>query len=242
VFGWYAYDVRDLMPPTWREQMLSVAIEHQRAHLLRPPHITSREDSTVTSIRTRTVSAADVAMHLPWLVRLYQNEFLRLARQTYTEDVVTAQGKNHTIVLNVQHESDSRYECHVDTNPVQGMLYASTFPPGSGGELVVANSSSARGKAEIDAHATRIYPQEGQLILFDARSSPHYVAPLRPGMGYRVAAAMNYYTDSCPESLRPADLDAYLAGPSSFAAAPLVGNETMLPDERCSSGALSTRS
>jgi len=66
------------------------------------------------------------------------------------------------------------------------------------------------GVGEVDQNASRIYPNSGHLIFFDARKHSHYVAPLVSLDAMRVVVAMNFYTPSCPESARPADLDAHL--------------------------------
>ena len=44
------------------------------------------------------------------------------------------------------------------------------------------------------------------------RSYPHYVRPLADDADIRIVAAMNYYTDSYPESTRPRELNRHLYG------------------------------
>lgn len=212
LFKWHAFDVRSILPDAWESEILAVARGSARARALRPPHLTTREEPSVKELIIRGVSAAVVAEKLPWLVDLYNHEFLELAQSLYSEKVSVARGAKHTVVLNVTHADGTRYECHVDTNPIQGLLYVTSHPEGTGGELVVANNSAASSLQEIDADTTIIYPQHGYLVFFDARFYPHYIRELlRPG-DIRVAAAMNYYVPSCPEALRPPDLDDYLYG------------------------------
>jgi hypothetical protein len=212
LFTWHTFDVRSILPANWDSRILAVANESSRVRALRPPHVTSRENSSVKELIIRGVSAAVVAEKLPWIVDLYRQEFLELAQSINAEPVSVAHGAKHTVVLNVHHADGTRYECHVDTNPIQGLLYVTSQPEGTGGELVVANNRSAASLEEIDADSSIIYPQQGHLLFFDARFYPHYIRELlRPG-DVRVAVAMNYYVPSCPETVRPADLDDYLYG------------------------------
>ena len=212
LFTWRTFDVRSMLPEDWDTRILGVAAAHHRVKALRPPHVTSREAPNVAELIIRGVGASVVADELPWLVDLYRNEFRELAQSTYTETVSIAQGAKHTVVLNVHHADGTRYECHVDTNPIQGLLYVTNQPEGVGGELVVGNNTSASSLEEIDADFTAIYPQRGHLLFFDGRFNPHYIREmLKPG-DVRVAVAMNYYVPSVPEDLRPPDLDDYLYG------------------------------
>jgi 2OG-Fe(II) oxygenase superfamily len=105
-----------------------------------------------------------------------------------------------------------RYECHVDSNPLEGLLYVTDHPPGTGGELVVSNRGDVPTAEEVDRDATLIYPVAGHLVFFNGSCHSHYVRPLIAEDGVRVVAAMNYYTPSLPESARPPDLNRHLFG------------------------------
>ncbi|WP_353895552.1 2OG-Fe(II) oxygenase [Glycomyces tritici] len=105
-----------------------------------------------------------------------------------------------------------RYEAHVDSNPLQGLLYVTDHPPGAGGELVVAQCYDASGITQIEENSAQIYPKAGYLVLFDARKHAHYVRSLRSSDAVRVVAAMNFYTPDSPESSRPTDLTKHLFG------------------------------
>jgi 2OG-Fe(II) oxygenase superfamily len=105
-----------------------------------------------------------------------------------------------------------RYECHVDSNPIEGLLYVTDHPKSSGGELAVATKVNAASVADVEADCSVIYPTYGNLVFFDARRFAHYVRPLVSDDARRVVVAMNYYTPSCPESNRPKSLSAHLAG------------------------------
>jgi hypothetical protein len=57
-----------------------------------------------------------------------------------------------------------------------------------------------------------IRPHAGHLIFFDGRRHPHYARPLASASDARIVAVMNLYTESCPESTRPRDLNLHLFG------------------------------
>jgi hypothetical protein len=50
------------------------------------------------------------------------------------------------------------------------------------------------------------------LIFFDGRNHPHYAHPLLAEAHVRIVAVMNFYTESCPESTRPPELNRHLFG------------------------------
>jgi hypothetical protein len=179
---------------------------------LTPTSVTSRESNRDIRIPVLTVGGERLREELPWLYELYCSRFRNLAQVLTNEEVFVAEDTRYGINLNVQRGRSMRYECHVDSNPIQGMLYFTDHPPGTGGELVVSNRGDVRGKDEVDADAARIYPVAGHLLLFDARRNTHYVEGVDSEEGWRVAAAMNFYTTSAPESHRPADLNRHLFG------------------------------
>jgi hypothetical protein len=84
--------------------------------------------------------------------------------------------------------------------------------PGAGGELVFAHDEMATSLADVERSCSALRPHAGHLIFFDGRQHPHYVRPLRADDDIRVVAVMNYYTDECPESTRPPQLNRYLFG------------------------------
>lgn len=211
-FSWQAQDASSLLPSGWKDELIELAVTAKRDRRIVPPHPTSREGQDVSGVRVQGVSAAVLRSNAQWLVDLYEGPFRTLAARYAGQEVRTARGDRHTVVLNVQTGSSMRYECHLDTNPIQGMLYVTTHPPGAGGELVVANDRQAHSVNEVDRDASLIYPMSGHLLFFDGRCHPHYVRSLQDDAGLRVAVAMNYYTLACPESERPKDLDDYLLG------------------------------
>lgn len=121
-----------------------------------------------------------------------------------------AHDERYGIVLNVQQGTSMRFECHVDSNPLTGVLFCTDHQ--TGGELVVAHDTAAADIAAVEHDCSVIRPQSGHLIFFDAREHPHYARPLTTVSGTRVVAVMNFYTGSCPESTRPRELNRHLYG------------------------------
>ncbi len=210
-FSWVSYDIDTALPAGWRDEIIKVAREYRVTKHLVPPHSTSREGDDVTSLQIMTVRGITVWERLPWLVDLYRGYFRELYQEATGRKVYPTDDRRYAVVMNVQEGTD-RYECHVDTNPVEALLYVTDHPRGTGGELVVANSVDAQSVEEVDADCSVLYPVAGQLVFFDARRFPHYVRAMK-NPGLRVAVGMNYYTDDCPEETRPADLNDYLYGP-----------------------------
>lgn len=209
-FVWHCFDLNSELPPSWAESVLEVARSHAKARELTPTSVTSREASTDLRLRVLTVGGRLVKETLPWLDTLYRTRILELAQAISREKVHPAEDQRYGLNLNVQMGGAMRYECHVDSNPVEGLLYVTTHPPETGGELVVSNLGDVAGIEQVNLDASRIYPVSGHLVFFDARHHSHYVEPLRDSDGIRVVVAMNFYTPSWPETSRPADLNQHL--------------------------------
>lgn len=211
-FLWHCYDLRSELPSGWQEEVAQVVERSAAARTLVPTSVTSREQSAGIDIPVLTVPGSKVRDELPWLFELYHSRLRDLAQALTSEPVSVAADLRYGVNLNVQQGRMMRYECHVDSNPIQGMLYFTDHPPGTGGELVVANRGDVSGKEAVDADASRIYPVAGHLVFFDARHHTHYVRGTEADGGLRVAAAMNFYTPSSPEADRPKDLNRHLFG------------------------------
>lgn len=209
-FQWAAFDISGALPARWRNQVRAAAAAAADCREFpRTPEL-SREDPDVTSIPRGRVHADAVRACLPWLHEAYLGRFLDLAAQTRAEQVYPARDARYGLVLNVQKGPEMRFECHVDSNPLTGLLFCSDHA--SGGELVVAHDSTATGIAEVERDCSVIRPQAGHLIFFDGRRHPHYARPLASQADVRIVAVMNYYTESAPESTRPAVLNRHLYG------------------------------
>jgi 2-oxoglutarate-Fe(II)-dependent oxygenase superfamily protein len=211
VFFWTAFDVTRMLPSRWQPDVLAVAAESDDQDFP-PTPVISREAADVQHITRGRVHAAQVASELPWLPSLYRGAFRELAQQATGGEVHAAADHRYGAVLNVQRGPAMRFECHVDSNPLTGLLFCTDHAPGAGGELVFAHDELARSLADIERSCSVLRPQAGHLIFFQGRRYPHYVRPLRADDDVRVVAVMNYYTDEYPESTRPRELNRHLYG------------------------------
>ena len=118
---------------------------------LAPTFITSRARQScrvaagVRYISRGRVHADQVRERLPWLYRAYRDQFLDLAREVSPEPVTAACDERYGIVLNVQRGTTMRFECHVDSNPMTGLLFSSDHS--DEGELVVAQRRHSGGRS-----------------------------------------------------------------------------------------------
>jgi len=214
-FRWTTFDLGSRLPDGWREDVAAAVRCADVREFPRTP-ILSREAENVSQIWRGRVHADQVREVLPWLLDLYQGYFLELAGTVCAEQVRPADDSRYGVVLNVQRGATMRFECHVDSNPLTGLLFCTDHPAG-GGDLVVANDISAVGVAAIERDCAVIRPSAGQLIFFDGSRHPHYARALSSGSDTRVVAIMNFYTRSRPESTRPPELNRHLYGPDADA-------------------------
>jgi len=210
-FQWTTFDVTGILPPRWRQDILDIAADADVRDFPLTPVI-SREAADVRHITRGRVHAGQVDRELPWLSRFYRAEFRELAELAISGPVAAARDERYGAVLNVLHGTRMRFECHVDSNPLTGLLFCTDHGLGAGGELVFAHDREARSRADIDRSCAVIRSQSGHLIFFDGRFQPHYVRPLTSVAAVRIVAVMNYYTRSFPESTRPAELNRHLYG------------------------------
>jgi hypothetical protein len=171
----------------------------------------SREGPNVPFIPRGRVHAEQVRRQLPWLHKLYHGAFLDLVNEAWAEPVTTAADDRYDVVLNVQRGKKMRFEAHVDSNPVSGLLFFTEHPAG-GGELAISHAPGTSGIAAIDQDCLIIRPQAGYLVFFDGRKRAHYARQLENDSDLRILAVMNFYTESCPESQRPRVLNHHLYG------------------------------
>jgi hypothetical protein len=208
-FRWTTFDLNGWLPSGWQEDILAAAATAEVRDFPRTPVI-SRESQDVQQIARGRVHADQVRQYLPWLYKAYKNEILELAMEMSPKPVSAAEDDRYGIVLNVQRGTNMRFECHVDSNPLTGLLFCTDHA--AGGELVVAHDTTAEGLTEIDRNCSVIRPYAGQLIFFDARQYPHYARALTDESETRIVAVMNFYTESCPEWSRPRELNRHLYG------------------------------
>jgi hypothetical protein len=208
-FGWATFDVTWILPNGWQQDTRRAADEAEVRPFGRTPVISREADDVQHVVRGR-VHADQVASDLPWLCKFYRGAFRELGEQATGRKVYAAADKRYGTVLNVQRGPQMRFECHVDSNPLTGLLFCTDHGPGVGGELVFGHDRKARSVAGIEQSRSVLRPQAGHLIFFDGRDRPHYVRALKADNDVRVVAVMNYYTDECPESTRPPELNRFL--------------------------------
>jgi hypothetical protein len=210
-FNWTSFDLTSMLPVAWQDQAIATATSADFQNFPRTPVI-SREAGAVAGIPRGRVHADRVKEELPWLYEFYRGYFLGLVAGLHLERVFPARDDRYGVVLNIQRGTSMRFECHVDSNPLTGLLFCTDHPAGSGGELVFAHDARAADIAAVEQDCSVIRPTAGHLIVFDGRQHPHYARPLRSDSDLRVVAVMNFYTESCPESTRPRELNRHLYG------------------------------
>ncbi|MFJ9442591.1 2OG-Fe(II) oxygenase [Kitasatospora sp. NPDC101235] len=209
-FAWHGFDVRGMLPEKWQEELLAISDAYAQEKMLVPTSLTSREAEGTPPIKSVTVPGNVLGEQAPWLLSTYHGLFRDLGQRISHEQLSTARDDLYGAVLNIQYGTDMRYECHVDSNPLQGLLYVTDHPRGDGGELVVGHDPAAHSVPEVDADCSVIHPAAGHLLFFDARQHPHYVRALTRPDARRVVVAMNFYTPTSPETQRPTDLNDHL--------------------------------
>jgi hypothetical protein len=208
-FHWTTFDLNNWLPSSWQQDVAAAAKDAEVRAFPRTPVI-SRESQDVQQVARGRVHADKVRHHLPWLFKAYKHELLDLAKKVGGEHVRAAEDDRYGVVLNVQRGSSMRFECHVDSNPLTGLLFCTDHR--DGGELVIANDPEAEGISEVERDCSVIRPHAGHLIFFGAQQYPHYARVLTADSETRVVAVMNFYTDSSPESTRPRELNRHLYG------------------------------
>jgi hypothetical protein len=208
-FRWITFDLNGILPNDWQHEVHMTAADADFRDFPRTP-VLSREAADVRHITRGRVHADQVRDRLPWLYHDYRGAFLELAAEACEEKVTPARDDRYGVVLNVQRGTGMRFECHIDSNPLTGLLFCTEHL--DGGELVFAHDAAAASIADVERDCSVVRPSAGHLIFFDARRYPHYVRPLTQASDMRVVAVMNYYTESYPESNRPRELNRHLYG------------------------------
>jgi hypothetical protein len=205
------FDVASWLPEGWQHDIIAVAAEAECRAFPRTP-LLSREAREVARVPRGRVHADQVRRGLPWLYRLYRAGILELAASISAEPLRPAADDRYGVVLNVQRGTKMRFECHIDSNPLTGLLFLTDHAADAGGELVFAHDQDAASVAAVERDCVVIRPRAGLLIFFDGRRHPHYARALRSESDVRVVAVMNFYTESHPESTRPPELNRHLYG------------------------------
>jgi hypothetical protein len=164
-----------------------------------------RPESTMESpdvpLTYRVVDGEVIAELLPQVVELYERTIPELALSMSGIGLVPSRFPRSSVTLNLLEGLGARYELHVDSNSITGLLFASTLADLDGGALRLHYP----GSDPID-----VVPREGMLLLYDARWVPHEVLPLQRDV-QRLSLPMNYFLPTDIEQ-RPAHLDSYIFG------------------------------
>jgi 2OG-Fe(II) oxygenase superfamily len=212
-FNFTSFDVTSWLPEAWPDQIKAAAASAEVRDFPRTPVLT-REAALVAHVKRGRVHAEQVKQRLPWLYELYRGSLLELAASTCQEQVSPAFDDRYGLVLNVQRGTSMRFECHVDSNPLTGLLFFTDHSEGAGGEFVFAHDPKAADVDAVELDCSVIRPRAGHMIFFNGTEHPHYARPLLSASDLRVVAVMNFYTASCPESTRPPELNRHLYGES----------------------------
>lgn len=191
------------LPPDWINQIEALALKRAIYKTLNGASITSRESQDARPATVGVVTGDAIWEEMRWLYDLYAGPLLEWACRLAPQRLAIAADKTSSVNINVLAGINSRYERHVDTNPVTGLLFASNLSARDGGGLVFDHAS---GFSDV------IYPRCGLFLAFDATATPHYVAPLRKDK-QRISIPMNYYVHGA-QQFRPKDLNTYLYGQS----------------------------
>ena len=195
-FWWITFDVSDLLPGGWQQDVEAIAADADVRYFPKTPLLT-REGDDVLSVERGRVHATQVRQGLPWLYDLYHGAFRDLAEKAWREPVQAARDDRYGLVLNVQRGTKMRFECHVDSNPLTGLLFCTDHH--AGGELVVSHDQDAQSVQGVDSNCAIIRPQAGHLVFFDVTQHPHYARALVSESDVRIVADMNFYTEASPE-------------------------------------------
>lgn len=191
-----------LLPPDWIEDTLRLADQSAL-----PVHL---DGSTPTSLEPDGAKGTDyevvpgdvIRNRLGWLYELYAGELLHLAAEAIGMELTVSESVRYGVNINRLTGSGARYEWHVDSNPVTGILFVTTLSPDEGGELVLS----------LAGEEVRISPVAGQFFVFSAGDVPHSVAPLKRDT-IRVSIPMSYFRQGEAQIADPA-LEEYLFGPA----------------------------
>lgn len=189
-----------LLAPSDIDEIANTAVREANPAELRGDVDTSLE-SDDTRLAYRLLDGDQIAHHLPTLDRLYRTTILQLASRASGLGLCVSPNVVNGVNVNVLQGAAARYEWHVDSNPLTGLLVLTESNAESGGRLLFGQEPSSQVALAL---------RPGQLLLFDARSAPHCVEALRHE-STRVTAPMNFFIAGEAVS-RPEGLDEALYG------------------------------
>jgi hypothetical protein len=182
------------------DTIVNVANSHGKEAILRGDVKTSLE-LPETRLRYRLMDGDQISELLPMLDRLYNGILVELAARALDVKLQISPVTQNGININVLEGTNSRYEWHVDSNPVTGLLVCTEANARTGGRLLFGQDSESQIALSLQA---------GQFLVFDARRVPHSVEPLGHNFT-RITAPMNFFVEGAPIE-RPTGLDNALYG------------------------------
>jgi hypothetical protein len=188
---------KGLLPYGWQAQIAKIVRSFGYKTVLTGDSATSREHNSSVSIEVVVTDGISIVSELPWLWNLYRGQFMDFAAEAFSKKLFPASDVRSAVNINSISGVDGRYEWHVDSNPVTGLLFVSDLSASDGGALVFRDRTR-----KLNAV---VRPRSGRFLCFDARDIPHRVAPLRREI-QRLSVPMNYYESSIDQP-RPSDLD-----------------------------------
>lgn len=191
------------LPKNWISQIEKLSLDKGYKTVLRGDGSSSRERRPGAEMLVRVSDGLAISDSLPWLWDLYLYELREFSERSFGRSLFPANRLESAVNVNHLSGTKSRYEWHVDTNPVTGLLFVSTLRAEDGGALVFRNTQARTNRI--------VRPKAGLFICFDAREIEHRVAPLRRPVD-RISVPMNYY-ESIENQPRPDDLDTKIYSP-----------------------------
>jgi hypothetical protein len=190
------------LPSDWIYQIEQTIEKAARITELRGDGPTGHEASDAQAMIVKVVDGYAVRENLPWLWDLYASSLRQFCETVCGKALYLANDIVSSVNINLLEGEGARYERHVDSNPLTGLLFATTLEGSKGGQLVFQHPETGE--------LAQVEPRLGQFLCFDARRIVHWVAPLG-GLHTRISIPMNYY-ESAAQQDRPDGLNEKLYG------------------------------
>jgi hypothetical protein len=118
-FKYYEIDIAHLLPPDWKEKVFSIAYNYAEHIKTSSYSLQSREQDTNQELESFVVNGNIIKKELPWLYDFYRNTCRDIYHEMTGDEIIVATNDLYAINLNIQVGKTMRYECHIDSNPVQ---------------------------------------------------------------------------------------------------------------------------
>jgi hypothetical protein len=157
--GLVIFDVAGSLPENWRNDVDGLLSEFGRDVQSTGRGPGSLEPEETAGLNYVVVSGVD-ASRLSWLKTLYEGTAAAIS-EALGERIFCREDRHGCINLN-RLRPGGRYERHVDQNSHTVVIFADTFSPGDGGELLVEGFAP-------------VLPQTGLAVAFKGSLIPHEV-------------------------------------------------------------------